>query len=77
VSDTEALLLKKKFFFSDQNIDRNDPIQLNLLYVQSRDAIVSGQHPCTPEEAAQLAAMQCQVQYGSHDAPKHKVGFIP
>jgi hypothetical protein len=28
------VVLKKKFFFSDQNIDRNDPVQLNLLYVQ-------------------------------------------
>jgi len=34
VDENEVLVLKKKFFFSDQNIDRNDPIQLNLLYVQ-------------------------------------------
>ncbi len=76
VSPTDILLLKKKFFFSDQSIDRNDPIQLNLLYVQSRDAIICGKHPCTLEEATQLAALQCQVQFGSHEPDKHKPGFI-
>jgi talin len=70
------LILKKKFFFSDQNIDRNDPVQLNLLYVQSRDAIVSGKHPCSSDEAFQLAALQCQIQYGNHEPDRHKGSFI-
>ena len=30
----ETLLLRRKFFFSDQNVDARDPVQLNLLYVQ-------------------------------------------
>lgn len=35
------LTLRKKFFFSDQNVDRNDPVQLNLLYVQvARDSLM-------------------------------------
>ena len=34
ITETAILTLRKKFFFSDQNVDRNDPIQLNLLYVQ-------------------------------------------
>jgi talin len=76
VHEIDVLLLKKKFFFSDQNIDRNDPIQLNLVYVQSRDAIITGKHPCTFEEACQLAALQCQVQFGNHEPDKHKPGFI-
>ena len=76
VPETETLLLKKKFFFSDHNVDRNDPIQLTLLFVQSRDMIVSGKHPCTMDEGAQLAALQCQVQFGNHEPDKHKPGFI-
>lgn len=32
--DEEILVLKKKFFFNDANIDRNDPVQLHLLFVQ-------------------------------------------
>lgn len=76
VVDSDILILKKKFFFSDQNIDRNDPIQLNLLFVQARDAIISGKHPCKYDEAAQLAALQCQIQFSNHEPDKHKPGFI-
>lgn len=36
VTEGDTLLLKRKLFFSDQNIDARDPIQLNLLYVQVR-----------------------------------------
>ena len=67
---------RKKFFFTDQNVDRNDPIQLHLLYVQSRDAIIEGVHPVNKEEATQFAALQCQIQYGNHNEAKHKGGFL-
>lgn len=36
VDVSETLLLRRKFFFSDQNVDARDPVQLNLLYVQVR-----------------------------------------
>ena len=29
-----AVLTLRKIFFSDQSVDRNDPVQLNLIYVQ-------------------------------------------
>lgn len=47
VDESETVLLRRKFFFSDQNIDSRDPVQLNLLYVQARDAILDGTHPVT------------------------------
>lgn len=47
IDESETVLLKRKFFFSDRNIDSRDPIQLNLLYVQARDAILDGTHPVT------------------------------
>ena len=34
IDGNETLLLRRKFFFSDQNVDARDPVQLNLLYVQ-------------------------------------------
>ena len=34
VDESEMLLLRRKFFYSDQNVDSRDPVQLNLLYVQ-------------------------------------------
>jgi hypothetical protein len=37
IDETETLLLRRKYFFSDTNVDSRDPVQLNLLYVQCRD----------------------------------------
>ena len=34
IPDDQMLLLRKKLFFSDINVDRNDPVQLNLMYIQ-------------------------------------------
>ena len=72
----ELLFHRKKFFFSDQNVDRNDPVQLNQLYAQARDAIVDGTHPCAFDEAVNLAALQCQIVFGKHDPSKHKPGYL-
>ena len=76
IGETTVLTLRKKFFFSDQNIHCNDPVQLNLLYVQLRDAIINGTHPCTRDECVQLAALHCQIQYGNHNEDRHKPGFL-
>lgn len=50
IDEAETVLLRRKFFFSDQNIDSRDPVQLNLLYVQARDAILDGTHPVTQDK---------------------------
>ncbi|XP_013386332.1 talin-1 isoform X1 [Lingula anatina] len=76
VEENETLLLRRKFFFSDQNVDARDPVQLNLLYVQSRDGILNGTHPVTQEEAVQFGGIQCQIQFGDHNEQKHKSGFL-
>ncbi|GFY46974.1 talin-2 [Trichonephila inaurata madagascariensis] len=76
IDEEETLLLRRKFFFSDQNVDSRDPVQLNLLYVQARDAIINGTHPVTVEQASQFAGMQCQIQFGDHVETKHKPGFL-
>jgi talin len=51
-------------------------VQLNLLYVQLRDAIVNGSLPCTRDESIHLAALQCQIVYGNHDKRRQKSGFL-
>ncbi|XP_056003983.1 talin-1-like isoform X5 [Ostrea edulis] len=76
VVDLDTLLLRRKFFFSDQNVDQRDPVQLNLLYVQSRDAILDGTHPVTLEEAISLAGIQSHIQFGDYNENKHKAGFL-
>ncbi|XP_050540702.1 talin-1 isoform X2 [Daktulosphaira vitifoliae] len=72
ISDKEGVLLKRKFFFSDGNIDTHDPIQLNILYVETRDAILKGTHPVTEHLAIQLAGIQTHIQFGNHDELKHR-----
>ncbi|KAL8568329.1 hypothetical protein ACOMHN_040902 [Nucella lapillus] len=76
IDPNEILLLRRKFFYSDQNVDARDPVQLNLLYVQSRDAILNGTHPVSIEEAILFAGLQCQVQFGDHVESKHRPGFL-
>lgn len=72
IDEKEGVLLKRKFFFSDGNIDTHDPIQLNLLYVETRDAILKGTHPVTENLAIQLAGLQTHIQFGNHEEIKHK-----
>ncbi|XP_032666457.1 talin-1 isoform X3 [Odontomachus brunneus] len=76
IDEAETVLLRRKFFFSDQNIDSRDPVQLSLLYVQARDAILDGTHPITQEKACVFAGIQCQIQFGDHKEEKHKPGFL-
>lgn len=76
IDEDETLLLRRKYFFSDQNVDSRDPVQLNLLYVQARDAILNGTHPVTVDQATQFAGIQCQIQFGDHVEMKHKPGFL-
>ncbi|XP_050033509.1 talin-2 isoform X1 [Dermacentor andersoni] len=76
VDEDEMLTLRRKYFFSDSNVDSRDPVQLNLLYVQARDAILNTTHPVTLEEACKFAGLQCQIQFGDHNETKHKPGFL-
>uniref|UniRef100_A0A8C5AR47 Talin 1 n=1 Tax=Gadus morhua TaxID=8049 RepID=A0A8C5AR47_GADMO len=76
VEEIEMLLLRRKFFYSDQNVDSRDPVQLNLLYVQARDDILNGSHPVSFEKACEFAGFQCQIQFGDHNEIKHKPGFL-
>ncbi|XP_073958594.1 talin-2-like [Choristoneura fumiferana] len=50
VAGTETLLLKRRLFYSDRKVDARDPVQLNLLYVQARDAVLHGRHPVTEDQ---------------------------
>lgn len=62
---SQILVLKKKFFVSEGSIDRDDPVQLHLVYSQAKDDLVNGRYPVARDEAVQLAALQCQVENGN------------
>ena len=72
----DTLVLGKRFFVFDANIDRSDPVQLHLFYSQARDAILSGKYPVSREEAIALAAFQLQISEGDHQPLRHKKGFL-
>lgn len=76
VDAKETLLFKRRLYYSDRNVDSRDPVQLNLLYVQTRDAILNGKQVVTEDKAAEFAGIQCQIQYGDFIEEKHKPGFI-
>ncbi|XP_060859369.1 talin-1-like isoform X2 [Metopolophium dirhodum] len=76
IDEGEPVLLRRKFFFSDGNIDSHDPVQLNLLYVQARDAILDGTHPVTEDLALQLAGIQTHIQFGNYCETKHRPPFL-
>ncbi|XP_069621700.1 talin-2 isoform X2 [Ranitomeya imitator] len=76
VDENETLLLRRKFFYSDQNVDSRDPVQLNLLYVQARDDILNGSHPVSFDKACEFGGIQTQIQFGPHVEVKHKPGFL-
>ena len=76
IVESDILVLKRKYFYSDANIDSRDPIQLNLLYQQAKEAILNSTHPVTQEDAIMFAAYQAQVQFGDHRESTHKPGFL-
>jgi len=72
----ETLVLKKRFYVSDAQLDVNSPVQLHLAYIQGRECVVSGMHPVTKMEAVQFAGLQAQAQYGIFNPATHKPGFL-
>jgi talin len=76
VDAKEVLLLKKRYFASDDKVDTSDPIQLHLLYAQCLDAVLKGNLYVTEEEAINLASYEMQDVFGDHDPNKHVKGFL-
>lgn len=66
IHEQDVVLLRRRFFYSDQNVDSRDPIQLGLLYLQTRNAILSGTHPVTLDGACKFAGIQAQSQLGDY-----------
>jgi len=78
VPEEAVLIYKKKFYYNDTSDDsyNNDPVYFNLLFCQSRDAIISNMYTCNKEEAIQLAATLFQINFGDHNPNIHKPGFL-
>jgi len=75
-NSNEVIVLRKRYYVTDAQLDANSPVQLHLAYIQGRDMVVSGLHPVTKEETIQFAALQAQAQYGIFNPQTHKPGFL-
>jgi len=73
----KVLVLKKRFYVSDSELDKNSPVQLHLAYIQGREMVTSGLHQTSREEASMFAALQAQVEFGIFNPHNHKPGFRP
>lgn len=77
VKEDEMLFFAKRYFNNDFNIDKDDPMQLHLIYIQAVASVVKGKYdPLQRQEAIDLASVQVQIMHGNHDPNKHKPGFI-
>eukprot|EP00744_Colponema_vietnamica_P005854 GILI01008531.1.p1 GENE.GILI01008531.1~~GILI01008531.1.p1 ORF type:complete len:426 (-),score=62.02 GILI01008531.1:76-1353(-) len=76
VKEEQAVVLKKKFFLCDWQVDEADPITLNLLFIQAKHAVVQGVLPVSSEDALSLAGLQMQATYGNYDPLCHVAGYL-
>eukprot|EP00727_Mastigamoeba_balamuthi_P010551 m51a1_g6118 hypothetical protein (1374) ;mRNA; f:129019-134991 len=72
----DIIVLKKRLFINDSEVDTADPVQLHLVYVQNRDAMQSGMHQTTKEEAALFGALAAHIDHGIFSSTNHKAGFL-
>ena len=76
VDENCVLTLKKKFRIIDPSISPGDSTTLNAIYAQCRDDIISGVHPCTEDQAIQLAALQCYLRFGKNKPLSIKIAEL-
>lgn len=65
VHENDTLLLRRRLFCNDTNIDTSNPVQLNLLYVQIRNDILIGKHPVPRDKAIELGGLQAKIEFGA------------
>ena len=70
------VILRRKFFYSDANVEQHDPVQLNLLYEQCRDSIIKEEYPVTRTQALELAGIQATIVHGYFNPQSHSSGFL-
>merc|ERR1711953_165835 len=70
----QPVILRRKFFYADANVEQQDPVQLNLLYEQCRDSITKEEYPITRNKASELTGIQATILHGIYDDNKHKDG---
>lgn len=72
---------RRLFFFPDRiDLQRLTPIELHFMFWQTLTNVLESRHPTTSEEAAEMAAIHIQVQFGEHEGlftPETMAKYIP
>ena len=67
IDATAQLEYKQRLFFTDAEVNLNNPRELHLLFEQCRESILTGNAVCSFEEAIELAAYQLHLTHGDYD----------
>ena len=70
------LSFRKRFSYFEESLDGDDPDHVTSLYNQCKNDVLQAVTPVKKEEAACLAAYQCQVELGRFIKGEHKPGCI-
>ena len=74
---TLTVTLRKRLFLTETTHGcRINDQELKLIYLQLQDSIINGTCPCSCDEAIELAALQCHIEYGNYDKDVHKPDFL-
>lgn len=61
LSEADTVLLRKKFYFCDEQLDQTNVVEVNLMYLLCKESILCGRIPCTQDESITFAALQSQI----------------
>jgi len=71
-----AKFIFKLKLFTASVLKMEDPKIVDMMFIQCVHSILSGQYPCTSDEAVHLGALQFQSKFGDHNPETHKPGFL-
>ena len=75
VEDHDMVVLRRKYMY-EQSVNIKNPVEINLLYVQSKDGILDGSLPVSSDQAAKFAAYQVQIDRGDFNESYYKTGNV-
>ena len=76
IADDGVVIYRKKFHVTDSFIEAHAPSDLHMLYLECKQAIVSGLYSTSVDQALAFSALQLQSTYGNYDPLRHVSGFL-
>eukprot|EP00727_Mastigamoeba_balamuthi_P008771 m51a1_g4516 putative actin binding protein (1293) ;mRNA; r:417843-422570 len=77
VAPDEAVVLKRRLFSHESQIDKSKVVLLQLAFEQCKDHVMTGAHGMTIDDAGRLSALLAILFFGPYDPVKHKLGTTP